>query len=299
MSDRFKGLDIRFLWELMEDEYSRQGSYFGIGRGLFFIPKPDDLFRMYRYDKLLETPVGVAAGPHSQMAQNIVSAWLCGARYIELKTVQTLDELDVSKPCIDMEDEGYNCEWSQELCLDESFDEYLKAWVLIYALRRKLGFKDESPGFIFNMSVGYNLDGILKDNVQKFFARMENAERELEEKIAELEAVYPSVRKIGIPSKLSDNITLSTMHGCPPDEIEQIAKYLIEEKGLHTTIKLNPTLIGAKTLRMILNEKLGYDTVVPDLAFDHDLKFKDGVEIIRSLSDCAKRRGVHFSVKHP
>ena len=49
---------------------------------------------MYRYGQMLETPLGVAAGPHTQLSQNIIAAWLCGARYMELKTVQTLDELD-------------------------------------------------------------------------------------------------------------------------------------------------------------------------------------------------------------
>ena len=99
-----------------------------------------------QYGVELETPFGVAAGPHSQMAQNIVAAWLCGARFIELKTVQTLDELEVSKPCIDMKDEGYNVEWSQELKVHQSFDEYVRAWVLIHALHRRLGFPGETPG---------------------------------------------------------------------------------------------------------------------------------------------------------
>ena len=120
---------------------------FGIGRELFFMPKPDDPFRMERYGKVLETPLGVAAGPHTQLAQNILSAWLCGARYIELKTVQVLDELNVAKPCIDMADEGYNCEWSQELKLDQSFEEYLKAFVLLYVLRDMLNLPVEAaPG---------------------------------------------------------------------------------------------------------------------------------------------------------
>ena len=60
-----------------------------------------------------------------------------GARFIELKTIQTLDELEITKPCIDVEDEGYNVEWSQELKVFESFDEYLRAWVLIHALHRE------------------------------------------------------------------------------------------------------------------------------------------------------------------
>jgi len=129
MSDRFSPIPINRLFQIISSEYSERKEIFGIPEELFFVPKPDDKFRMQRYGKTLETPIGVAAGPHTQMAQNIIVAWLCGARYMELKTVQTLDELNVSKPCIDMQDEGYNCEWSQELKIYESFDEYLKAWI--------------------------------------------------------------------------------------------------------------------------------------------------------------------------
>ena len=131
-TDRFTPLDAATLLRWMQHDLPNK-QLFGIDRELFFMPKPDDPFRMERYGKVLETPLGVAAGPHTQLAQNILSAWLCGARYIELKTVQVLDELNVAKPCIDMADEGYNCEWSQELKLDQSFEEYLKAFVLLYA----------------------------------------------------------------------------------------------------------------------------------------------------------------------
>ena len=127
--------------------------------GIFSFPSENDPFRTTAFGQLLETPFGPAAGPHSQMAQNIVAAWLCGARYIELKTVQTLDVLNVSKPCIDMEDEGYNVEWSQELKIHQSFDEYLRAWVLIHALHHRLGFPGRTPGMVFNLSVGYDLAG--------------------------------------------------------------------------------------------------------------------------------------------
>ncbi len=169
---------------------------------------------------MLETPFGVAAGPHTQMAQNIIVSWLVGARFIELKTVQTLDELDVNKPCIDIEDEGYNVEWSQELKVYESFDEYLRAWVLIHALHHKFGFPGDGPGMIFNMSVGYNLEGILKPNVQWYFDTMADASEYLPAYIDIVARRYPEVRDIEIPAQISDTITLSTMHGCPPDEIE-------------------------------------------------------------------------------
>jgi putative selenate reductase len=62
------------------------------------------------------------------------------------------------------------------------------------------------------------------------------------------------------------------MHGCPPDEVEKIGCYFIEDRKLHTTIKLNPTLLGPEKLRDILNDELGFDVEVPDLAFEHDLK---------------------------
>ncbi len=296
MSDKFYRISIvrLFNWILNEE---KEGRFFGIYKENIFTPHNDDPFKIERYGQILDTPLGVAAGPHTQMAQNIIAAWLTGSRYIELKTVQTLDELEVTKPCIDMEDEGYNCEWSQELKIKDSFDEYLNAWILIHILKHKFGWDSSELGVIFNMSVGYNLEGILKPNIQWFFDKMNNCSEELEEKISQLEKLYPAIREINIPSQISNNITLSTMHGCPADEIESIGKYLIEERKLHTTIKLNPTLLGKEKLRFILNEKLGYKINIPDEAFEHDLKYEDAIGIIKSLQESADKEGVQFSLK--
>jgi putative selenate reductase len=297
MSDRFQPLSIDQVAPWVFGELEKRGSVFGIPKELFFRPAAGDAFRTAMYGQALDTPFGVAAGPHSQMAQNIVAAWLTGSRFIELKTVQTLDELEVSKPCIDIQDEGYNVEWSQELKIDQSFNEYLMGWVLIHALQHKLGFKG-APGMIFNMSVGYNLEGILKPNVQSFLKRMDNAGAALEATIAAVAKVYPAVMDLKIPARLSDNVTLSTMHGCPPDEIGRIAAYLIEERGLHTNVKLNPTLLGPEELRGILNGLLGYRQVtVPDEAFGHDLKYPDAIKILTDLRVKAAKKGVQFGVK--
>jgi putative selenate reductase len=300
MSDRFSRLSIgQYLRWILKEEPA--GTLFGIPRELFFTPRTSDPFRMRRYGQLLETPLGVAAGPQTQLAHNILVSWLCGARYIELKTVQTLDELEISKPCIDMEDEGYNCEWSQELKLEESIDEYLNAWVLIHVLRERYGWatttEADGPGVIFNLSVGYNLEGILKPNVQRFFNAMEDSGSAIQAKLAELEPLWPGASRLRVPARLSDSITLSTMHGCPPDEIGRIARYLIEERGLHTAVKLNPTLLGPDELRPLLNHTLGFPVHVPDEAFAHDLKWPDALVLIRELSDCARNRGVSFGLK--
>ena len=296
MSDQFHPISLTHLWRLIISEFEREGTIMGIDKSLFFNPDKEKRFQTQLFGHDLANPLGVAAGPHTQMAQNIVAAWLTGSRYIELKTVQTLDELEISKPCIDIQDEGYNCEWSQELKIKQSFDEYLNAWIIIHLLRHKLGF--QSPvNTIFNMSVGYDLTGIQNENVQWFFAHMKDAESELQAKKKELELLYPDIRSINIPSCISDSITLSTMHGCPADEIKDIALYLMKEQGLHTFVKLNPTLIGAEKLREILNDKLKFKTVVPDEAFVHDLKFENAVEIIRGLQDFADSQNLTFGIK--
>ncbi|MEI6048957.1 MAG: putative selenate reductase subunit YgfK [Bacteroidota bacterium] len=296
MSYKFHPISLKQQLQLILNEYVNNKSIFGIPEELFFTPKQNNLLATELFNQKLQTPLGIAAGPHSQMSRNIVGAWLMGARYIELKTVQTLDEIEVPKPCIDMQDEGYNCEWSQELKIRESFNEYLNGWILIHILNHKFG-RGKEMGTIFNMSVGYNMQGILNENVQWFFEKMNNCDVELTGKIAEVRDIYPQIDEIVIPATISNNITLSTMHGCPANEIEEIAGYLLEKKNLHTFVKLNPTLLGPLALREILNNKLNFKTVVPDIAFDHDLKYPDAIKIIRSLQKIAKENNLQFGLK--
>ena len=298
MSDRFQPLSMEQLTSWAFTELEQKGSLFNVPRSAFFIPRPDHRFRRREYGVELETPFGVAAGPHTQMAQNIIAAWLVGARLIELKTIQTLDELDVHKPCIDVEDEGYNVEWSQELKVHQSFDEYLRAWILVHALHHKLGWPGERPGLVFNMSVGYNLEGILRPNVQWYLDAMADASAYLPAYLEIVARRYPAVREIDIPARLSEAITLSTMHGCPPDEIERISIYLVEERGLHTSVKCNPTLLGADRVRRIVNDDLGFaDVPIPDEAFGHDLRWADAVPMFHNLRRAAAARGLAFGLK--
>jgi len=297
-SAAFSTIPIEKLYYLIDSEYSGRNEIFGIPEALFFKPGKSTIPGIKIFGQNLNTPLGVAAGPHSQMAQNIITAWLCGASYIELKTIQTLDELEVSKPCIDMQDEGYNCEWSQELRIHESFEEYLKAWIIIHLLQHRFGWPDKvKSGIVFNMSVGYNYDGILRENVQWFLEKMRHAGQEKSEMISALKPLYPEISEVEIPDCISDNITLSTMHGCPPEEIEKIGHYLLREKKLHTFVKLNPTLLGKEALRDILNNRLGFKTTVPNIAFEHDLKYADAIGIITRLQQTADQEGRVFGVK--
>ncbi len=248
------------------------------------------------------TPVGPAAGPHSQMAQNIVLSWLAGSRLIELKTVQVLDELEINRPCIDMETIGYNIEWSQELKIPQSLEEYVKASMIVEMLRRwdevtpHLG-EDTGP-YIFDLSVGYDLAGISTDQVAWFIDSMMDASDEIERLRPQIVGGFEPFQDMDFPTRIADTVTLSTFHGCPPDEIEAITKHLITRHGLDVIVKLNPTLLGFERVGQIVGDTLGYrQTVLRREDFDNDLQFPRALDLIGELNRFAVEHGRRFGIK--
>lgn len=302
MSDKMKIIKFRNLVNLIFNEYSKHKTIFGIPEEKFFKYKKESdskYFNINIFDDFLETPFGPAAGPHTQLVQNIISSYLTGARFIELKTVQIMDDLEIPKPCIDAEDEGYNTEWSQELSLNESLDEYIKAWIILHILKEKFNLSDnkENSGFIFNMSVGYDLKGIKSEKMDNFIENMLHPKKLIDKYKEIINKEFPEFKNIKIPYRMINSVTISTMHGCPPDEIEAIAKYLIKEKKLHTYIKLNPTLIGKKEVENILFNN-GFEYIkFKDETFNHDLQYNDAIKMIKQLKEFAKKHGKIFGVK--
>ena len=233
---------------------------------------------------------------------------MAGSRFFELKTVQVMDGEElaacVSKPCITAGDEGYNCEWSTELYVPQACAEYIKAWVACKILAKELGLGDPD-GFVFNMSVGYDLAGIQSEKIDTFLNDMTEAKDNavfrscigwaLEH--ADLFAHVDEDYIRGISSRISASVTESTLHGCPPDEIERIATYLITQKHLHTYIKCNPTLLGYAFARKRL-DSLGFDYVSFDEHhFVEDLQWADAVPMLRRLMRLAEENGLEFGVK--
>ncbi len=324
MSDRMNTVNFPNLLNWILQEYSADKSIFGIPHQKFFFLNKKNKIEIF--DEIIETPIGPAAGPHTQLAQNIVAAYLTGGRFFELKTVQSQDKIEVEKPCIDARDEGYNVEWSQELTLEQSFEEYLKAWFLIYLLNEIFHFsRSEEKCFVFNMSVGYSLDGIKTQKMDNFINNLKDAsiteqffhyksvvknEIQKDETRKLLQSIHKSnseetstrIEQIlnhidNIPQAVSSSVTLSTMHGCPSDEIESIAKYLIETKRLHTYIKLNPTLLGFDYVKDILNS-LGYEYInLDEESFLNDLHFDEAIPMIKRLIDFANKNEREFGVK--
>jgi putative selenate reductase len=242
--------------------------------------------------------VGPAAGPHTQMAQNIALSYLAGARILELKTVQIMDELKIPRPCIDVANIGFNVEWSQELKIEQSTEEYAKAALLIAALQR-MGIPEGLPvadqDYLLDLSLGYDLKGIRSERITTFVKSMLDASTVIDRLLGELP---PSWRDLAPKPKLISCITLSTFHGCPAHEIESIARYLLEEIGVHVVVKLNPTLLGIEEVGRILHGELGYDELTLEQRhFDHDLHWDQALEMIARLQQVARERALTFGVK--
>ncbi len=321
MSDIMRPVPFLSLLNWMSEEFRQNRSVFSYPQQKFFRKK--NTTHLSLFGENLETPLGPAAGPHTQMTQNIIVAYLAGGRFFELKTVQKLDRLNIPRPCIDAQDEGYNVEWSQELTLEQSFDEYVKAWFILHLLAALQTEKSPAQsGFIFNMSVGYDLAGIKTARMDRFINGLIDArEREnfriyqkqiinwlkLKNTRKTLQSLAGSKSKVdverllalmeNIPPDISRSVTVSTMHGCPPDEIEAICNYLITEKKLHTYVKLNPTLLGFQAVSKLLKE-LGYRYIQMDqAAFEHDLQYSQAIPMLKRLKKTAQNQGLTFGVK--
>ncbi len=281
-------------------ELETEGSIFDLPASRFFLGNPEIDYSVEFHGHPASCPLGPAAGPHTQMAQNIVLSWLGGARIMELKTVQIMDELELPRPCIDMRTIGFNAEWSQELKLEQSLDEYVKAAMLIHMLQHS-GKIELRPGFenvIYDLSVGYDLEGIRQERVLTFIRGMMDASASVERLRAELPGSLGGLRHLDFPTRLSDTVTLSTFHGCPPEEIEGIIEFLMQELGLHCIIKFNPMLLGSEQARHLLHEKMGYtDIHIPDSAFERDATWPQAVEIVERLGEKAQKLGLGLGAK--
>ena len=304
MSDIMRPISFNKMITWIIRELKEKESIFGIHKNKFYRNNNGKYIELF--GEKLASPLGPAAGPNSQLTQNIIAAYLTGSRFIELKTVQVIDgeDLSVSKPCIHSQDECYNVEWSTELKVQEAYNEYIKAWFLLHVLMKELHLSEERD-FMFNMSVGYDLDGIKSPKVDSYIEGMRNASNtkiwnECREILLSNMNMFSNFSKEDldkISSAVCPSITLSTLHGCPPEEIEKIGKYLLKEKHLHTFIKMNPTLLGEEFVRNTF-DKMGYDYIVLNPEhFKNDLQYKDGISMIKRLKATAKNMNLEIGVK--
>jgi putative selenate reductase len=307
MSEVMKTMSFERILELSLKDYYTKGKIFEVEEKDFF-KDIDNSIEMDFCGEYLRFPIGPAAGPHTQLAQNFIAGYLTGCRYFEPKTVQIVDGKEmqemIARPCIDVKNVGYNVEWSTELTVQEAKEEYVKASVLMQALAIELGLSDVKD-FILNISVGYDLKGIQSEKISNFIDDLKDA-KDTEIFKECIEVLKKNIDKFKnfklediekITSKITNIITLSTMHGCKASEILDIATHLISNKKINTLLKCNSTLLGYDAVREIL-DNLGYNDIeLKRDDFDHDLQFDTAKEIIAKLLETAKENNVEFGVK--
>lgn len=286
-------------------EYQKTKSIFDLSAKDFYRPSSECDLSVKFLGKSAANPAGPAAGPHTQLAQNIVLSWLAGSRVLELKTVQVNDRIELARPCIDMATIGYNIEWSQELSLDESLREYVKASMIIEMLKQSLFLSDKSKPYrpeqfdtIFDLSVGYDLAGIRSKEIVHWLNSMRDASGLIEEFRKQIPAEFETFKDIHFSPEIGDSITLSTFHGTKADEIESICEFLIAELDFNVVIKMNPPMLGKERLEYLLHERLGYaDIEINQAAYEASITYDDAVEMVKRLQVTAATQGRIVGVK--
>ncbi len=303
---RLSPVPFSHLAQRMQREVEVSAAIFDLPTRNWFFPAAEHDFSARHFSHRASTPVGPAAGPHTQLAQNIVLSWLAGARIPELKTVQVNDHLQIPRPCIHIPNVGYNVEWSQELTVSESLLEYAKAVYLIEILKQTNVFS-AYPGSggmgaggdtVFDVSVGYDYHGIRSEKVTWFLRSIRRPAPYFDELRRTLTGECGRFRDLQLPSEISNCVTLSTFHGCPADQIEAMVRYLLEELHFNVIVKFNPTLLGYDAVRKILIERLGYHHLdLCRISFDADIQYDAALEMMRRLHRTAQACGLGVGAK--
>ena len=91
MSDIMRPIPFSQLMNWIIEEHKTQDAIFGVRK----MVTTNQEGALPIFDERNETPFGPAAGPNTQLAQNIVASYVAGSRFFELKTVQVMaDRID-------------------------------------------------------------------------------------------------------------------------------------------------------------------------------------------------------------
>ncbi len=298
MGNKLRPLSFDKLMAMLLEEYSAYGTVFGV----------KDFYKAGRarlpiFGARIENPVGPGAGPVTQMAQGIIASYFAGARFIELKTVFP-ESGRGQRPCVSTDGCTYFSECQSELQIGEAFGEYVKAWYAIKLLSSafELGVPE---GFIFNMSVGGDFADLKSEKMNAFIEGLKSAEytkvwRECEnwarahmDELDGIDNTYIS----DISPNVSTSVTFVPRRGLSAEEIEQCSRYLIEEKHLHTFVRLDPSLLGYYTIRGILDINGYTDIEINKERMESEASYDDLKPALLRLQSAADALRLEFGVK--
>src|SRR5438046_8344575 len=127
---------------------------------------------------------------------------------------------------------------------------------------------------------------------------MRDASGVIEDLRSQISDEFSLARGLEYQKQISNTLTLSTFHGCPANEIENICEFLIGERDLDVIVKMNPPMLGKERLEHLLHDLLGYrELTVNPSAYTSGLQFDESLQLTTRLTDFAKKRGRRFGAK--
>lgn len=242
--------------------YDRDRTVFGIHRRAMYRGVPGCDMRRAVGRGEIGAPLGIASGPHTQMAQNIAAGYLAGARLFELKSLKS-EPYTPERPTIFPGEALRHHEWTHELGARDAFFEFAKGMYLIEALRAL--FIPENltmglEGYAFDLSlfpepepisIG---DGILQDRAGDMEPVWDVLRHDLR---AELPRDLLFLAEIPLPESLTGSITLSLDHAPRFEDVTRVTDEW-RDAGFTVRWKLPPEILGAARVETLL-AGLGYD----------------------------------------
>ncbi len=281
-------------------EGRRGGSVYGLPATSWWVPAPGLDLSATLPGGPAATPVGPADGPQTQLAANVVVAWLAGGRVVELRTVEEGARSPAAARTIHAAGAVLRTEGGAGLEPEAALREYAKAACLVEVLRatRAFGRLDASAlDTLFDAGVRGDLEGISSPAVQGFLDGLADPTALYDELREEVPDDLAAWRDLSPPVPLASSITFEPSRGCPGDEVEPVLRHLMT-RGLAVWLKLSPALLGREAVEELLHRRLGYRqlALLPD-AFDDGLAWDETVPLIERLRETSRATGVPFGVK--
>jgi len=291
---RLKPYPFGALVTHMLRELDAKQSVFGLPASGFYHGDPHRDFSVSVHDTIAASPLGAAAGPHTQLAQNIVLSWLAGARVIELRTVQTADGVDCPRPSVDVGTAGFHLELGHELTMEQALEEYVKASMLIDVLRAGDELRT-LPGFesvYLDLGLGFELKDIQGERIGAFIEAMQDASGAVDWLRREIPTAYKRYRDLDFTTALATSVTITVGPGPTLDELEPVLVHLLKERRLDCFVKFSPTLLGHGDSMRLLHTELGYSKIaLPAESFTDNLRWEQAVALMERLGETATEEG--------
>ncbi len=302
MNDKVSQISFESIVNWIFSEYKKSETVFGIPKQRFCINSFRNTTEIF--DEKVSSVIGSSPGLTSGLAQNIFTNYLAGSRVFELRIVQKITGEQNENTYFSVLDENYNNVISTDFTIKHALEEFIKAHFLISIFSKEFELASEKD-FIFNMSVGYNRDSIMSDEINYFIDSMKDCSNtKLYNEI--LDIVHNNIYKFenisetflrNITKKVSNSITVYLSKDSSSDEIFEMVDYLLTQKKLHTYIKCNPTVLDYSFIRHLLDEAEYFSISLDKQQFENDFEFDDIIGITKKIHEVAKISNLEFGIK--